>query len=112
MRLAAGDVMRIDLLWFDGCPNHTQARALLEEVLAARGIAAEIHATEVRDPEAAEAVRFPGSPTIRVNGVDVEPGFEDPGEYALRCRVYTTPLSMSGVPPREWLERAIAAAMR
>lgn len=104
--------MRIDLLWFDGCPNHSLARALLEEVLAARGIAAEIHAIEVRDPETAEAVRFPGSPTIRVNGVDVEPDFEDPGEYAIRCRVYATPSDLSGVPPRAWIERAIAAAER
>jgi len=36
----------------------------------------------------AEQLRFPGSPTIRVDGRDVQPGFEDPADYTSRCRLY------------------------
>ncbi len=102
--------MRIELLWFDGCPNHEAARRDLEGVLAARGIdAAAVHLVQV-DEESAEELRFPGSPTIRVDGRDVEPAFRDAGSYALSCRVYVTPSGARGTPPVEWIERAIDAA--
>lgn len=102
--------MRIELLWFDGCPNHEAARRDVEGVLASRGIdAAAIQSVRV-DEASAEELRFPGSPTIRIDGRDVEPAFRDAGSYALSCRVYQTPSGLRGRPPIEWIERAIDAA--
>ncbi|TAK56562.1 MAG: hypothetical protein EPO22_13555, partial [Dehalococcoidia bacterium] len=62
--------MKIELLWFDGCPNHEHARALLEDVLRELGVRQSIETIRVDDAASAEAAHFPGSPTIRVDGVD------------------------------------------
>lgn len=103
--------MRIEFLWFDGCPNHLEARRALEGVLATRGLApARIESVRV-DESTAEALRFPGSPTIRIDGRDIEPRFRDPGAYALSCRVYETPAGRRGTPPPDWIERAVDEAI-
>ena len=73
--------MQIEFLWFDDCPNHTAARALLSEVLAERGIEAEIDDVNVPDLESGERVKFAGSPSIGIDGADVEPDYEDTGDY-------------------------------
>ncbi len=102
----------IEFLWFDGCPNHVPARAMLIDVLRERGVDAPVRDIDASDAEVAERVRFPGSPTIRVNGVDVMPGYVDRGEYAPGCRVYHTATGLRGVPERTWIEAAIDAALR
>lgn len=102
-------MIEVGLLSFSDCPNHQAARATLVEVLAARGLAVPIREVDAMDP--AEHVRFPGSPTIRVNGTDVMPGFRDPGDYTPRCCVYHTASGLRGVPERAWIEAAIDAAL-
>jgi hypothetical protein len=62
---------------------------------------------EVNDPGVAVRLRFPGSPTIRVDGRDVDPRFTDPGDYTPHCRVYWTPSGLRGRPEREWIEAAL-----
>ena len=91
-------------------PEHTAARSLLSEVLAERGIEAEIDDINVPDLERGERVKFAGSPSIRLDGVDIEPGYEDTGDYTPRCRVYQTRAGLHGVPEREWIDAAIEAA--
>jgi hypothetical protein len=102
--------MRIELLWFAGCPNHRTAEALLREVLAEEHLDAAIQRIEVPDEAAGIAVCFPGSPTIRVNGTDIEPGWEPCEDCTPRCRVYTTAAGLRGVPEREWMRSALRAA--
>lgn len=104
--------MQIEVLWFEGCPNHEGARALLDEVLTERGVQATIEQIEVPDLATGERLKFPGSPTIRVDGVDVEPGYVDGGDYTPRCRVYPTSAGLRGVPEKAWIEQAVAAAAR
>jgi hypothetical protein len=99
---------RIQILWFEGCPNHVAARATIDDVLRSAGVEAEVESQCISSDDEARAARFAGSPTIRVNGVDIEPGFEDSGDYALSCRVYTTAHGLRGTPEREWLEAALA----
>jgi hypothetical protein len=101
----------IELLWFADCPNHAAARAMLEDVLRERAVRPAIRDIDATDPEVAARIRFPGSPTIRVNGVDVMPGFTDPGDYTPRCRVYPTASGLRGVPERSWVEAALDAAL-
>jgi hypothetical protein len=78
---------RIELLWWEGCPSHPRALAELREVLDGLGL--DPDAVDVRhigtDDEAA-AEGFPGSPTIRVDGRDVQPADGEP--VGLTCRVY------------------------
>lgn len=99
--------MKIDLLYWAGCPSIDEARALLADVLRATGSDAEVQLREVRSDEEAEALRFPGSPTIRVNGRDVDPAGEG-ARPALTCRIYHLPNGrVSPVPARETLEAAL-----
>ncbi len=100
----------VELLWFSGCPNHVAARTLLHELLDEIAPGTDVRDIDASDPLVAERLRFPGSPTIRVNGNDVDPGFRDPGDYTPRCRVFHTPEGLRGVPDRSWIEAALLRA--
>ena len=104
--------MKIQLLWFEDCPNHEQARATLLQLIERRQLDADFEDIELSDPDLANRLQFPGSPTIRINGQDVEPGFEDPGDYLPRCRVYPTESGLKGSPETAWIEQAIDAALK
>lgn len=79
--------MTVELLWWDGCPSHPEALAALRRILAEEGVEAEVARVEIADDEQARRERFPGSPTIRIDGEDiVPPGDGDP--FSLTCRVY------------------------
>jgi hypothetical protein len=97
----------VEFLYWEGCPSHPEARELLEEVLEARGVDATVDIREVRTQEEARALGFPGSPTIRVDGRDVDPvGADDPP--SLSCRIYHLPNGrVSPVPTREQIEEAL-----
>jgi hypothetical protein len=96
--------MRVELLWWEGCPSYPEARELLEDVLAGR---AEVEMREVRSEEEAETLRFPGSPTIRIDGRDVDRAGET-SPPSLTCRIYHLPDGrVSPVPSREQLEEAL-----
>ena len=73
---------RVEILYFEGCPNHEPARALVERLASELRVEPEIELVEVADPEAAVGLRFLGSPTVRVDGVDVEPGAEERRDFA------------------------------
>jgi hypothetical protein len=98
---------RVEFLWFDGCPSHWQARALLDEVIADIAPGTAVESIDASDPAVAVAHRFAGSPTIRVDGHDIDPAYEDPGDYTPRCRLYRTAEGLRGVPPRGLIEAAL-----
>ena len=96
----------VELLWFSDCPNHPAARRLLEEVIAELAPGTPIRDVDATDPATAARLRFPGSPTIRVDGRDVDPSYVDPGDYMPRCRLYRTSAGLRGLPERAWIEAA------
>jgi hypothetical protein len=98
----------IELLYFEGCPNHETLLAHLPALLEREGITAEIVFREIRDTDEAVRERFLGSPTLRVNGRDIEPNTDQRSDYGLRCRIYQTPTGLTGVPPDELLLDALA----
>jgi hypothetical protein len=81
--------MTVELLWWDGCPSHPEAFADLERILREEGIEADVSRVEITDDDQARRERFPGSPTIRIDGKDIVPA-EDVDQYSLTCRVYRT----------------------
>lgn len=101
--------MDIELLYFDGCPNWQRTLAEVRDVLAARGLPTDVRLTRVTSRAMARRARFPGSPTVRVDGRDVEPA-GPPQSHALECRLYWVDGRPVGTPPRAWLERAIDEA--
>ena len=108
-REAAGAAMmrKVELLWFEGCTNHPAARSMLEEVIAELAPGTPVREIDASNPAIADRLRFPGSPTIRVDGVDVDPTYVDPGDYTPRCRLYRTSTGLRGLPERHWIEDAI-----
>jgi hypothetical protein len=79
--------MRVELLWWEGCPSHPETLEDLSRVLREEGMDAEVQLVEVESDEQARRERFPGSPTIRLDGEDAFPA--DPGEpFSLTCRIY------------------------
>jgi len=103
-------VLRLELLYFDGCPNHETLLPRLRELLAGEGISSEIDLRRITDDEAAQRERFLGSPSVRVNGRDVEPDAERRTDYGMKCRLYRTPTGLSGEPEEEWLRAALRDA--
>jgi hypothetical protein len=80
-------------------------------MLASRGLEASLLTSIKVDETTAVGVRFPGSPTIRVDGRDIEPDFREPDSFALSCRVYATSKGLRGQPDTVWIEQAIDEAL-
>ena len=77
-------VPHIELLWFEDCPN---------------------------DEATGTRLRFPGSPTVRIDGVDVEPGWEWSGDGTPRCRLYATSQGLRGIPEASWIDARLRDAL-
>jgi hypothetical protein len=100
----------VDVLHVEECPNYQGTLSLVQRVRDELGIDAEIRSTLVGDQAAAERARFPGSPTVRVDGRDVEPGSEPTVEYTLACRLYRLEHRFAGKPQERWIRDALLRA--
>ena len=95
----------IELLYFDGCPSHERLLPTVEQLAAHNG--AQLELRRVETPEAAEHERFLGSPTVRVNGVDVDPTAAERNDFGLKCRLYRSAEGVSPLPPEHWIQAAL-----
>ena len=79
--------MKIELIYFDGCPNADPARENLKKAFVAAGIEEPWGEWEQNNPDAPDYVQQYGSPTILVDGKDIAGG---PGECCApnSCRIY------------------------
>ena len=111
MAQAAGSHVLVEVLGFEGCPNTEPTRETVERLVAELGVEAEVHSVDVPDPDTAERLRFLGSPSVHVNGRDVEPGADERGEFSLGCRVYRTNAGASGEPREQWIRDALTRAV-
>jgi hypothetical protein len=100
----------VEVLAFPGCPNRAAAIALAERVCAELASNAEIQVRDISDQQAADQARSLGSPTIRVDGRDVEPGAEQCVEYLHTCRLYQGQHSLRGLPEEAWVRQALQDA--
>jgi hypothetical protein len=95
----------VEVLYSAGCPSHERMLPTVRR-LAAR-VGATVAVRRVETLEEATAERFLGSPSVRVNGVDIEPGVDARNDYGLKCRLYGSPDGLSGTPPEDWLLNAL-----
>jgi len=95
--------MRIEVLYFEDCPNYLPALDRLRAVLREEGMNVDVVEVEVRDAWAAERLQFIGSPTIRINGLDIDTGARTLAGVGFACRRYA-----GGLPS----ETMIRAALR
>ena len=101
--------MKIDLLYFEGCPSYKNALAVLETVIASGSLAIDVKLTEELSDSEAEKWRFLGSPSFQFEGKDLWP--EDRTNYSMSCRIYRTAQGLKGWPTAEMLRDKIFSLM-
>jgi hypothetical protein len=99
--------MKIEVLYVPNCPNLAVALERLREILARESLDAHLNEVLVSSAAMAQSLRFPGSPTIRINGRDVEPQEGDTASFGLMCRLYA---DGNGAPSHQRLRDAIRKA--
>jgi hypothetical protein len=104
--------MNVELLYFDGCPGHARLLPQLRKLIQSTGVAADLHLRKVESSDAAQAQRFLGSPTVRVDGRDVEPGADERRDYGLKCRLYPVAGRLQGTPADGHIIAALTELIR
>ncbi len=107
--------MKIEVLYFDGCPSHRPTVERVKEAVRLEGLSAEIVEIDVQDDATAQSAAFLGSPTVRIDGLDVEPSARKSKEFGMMCRTYIGEgATRLGLPSHELIRSALreAAAMQ
>lgn len=102
--------MKVEILYFSGCPHHPSAVDRLRDALRQEDASAEMVEIEIKDAATACRVGFLGSPTIRIDGQDIEPDARSSQRFGLTCRTYSHEGRRAGVPPLEWIRSAVREA--
>ena len=103
--------MKVELLYIRDCPNAMDYLPELQELLDSVGIDDPVQLQLIEDQDQAVAQRFVGSPTVRIDGVDVDPSTDDRADYAISCRLYRSETGTTGRPPRDWVRQALTRAL-
>lgn len=101
--------MKVELLWFSGCPNWQETEGRLRQALVLAQVKEQVALVEVTTPEDAERLQFRGSPTVLVDGRD--PFAEESDPVGLSCRVFRTPDGLRGAPTVDQLVRVLRGAV-
>ena len=99
--------MKVEVLYFEGCPNHAPTVERVREALQSENEVPDVREIEVRTEGEAESMGFLGSPSVRINGQDIEPEARGLKSYGLSCRTYLDGTERSGVPSSELIRLAI-----
>ena len=106
-----GATMVVEFLYWDDCPSHEEAYERLTGVLAEEGVRTQVRRRLVSTDEQAAELGFPGSPTIRIAGRDLQPEVASESPPGLTCRLYILEDGRpSPLPSREMIRRAVRAA--
>ena len=97
--------IEIDVLYFEGCPNHLPTMEKISVVLREEGCGTDVREVLVSDVKSAQRVGFLSLPTVRVNGIDIEPAAKDRRDFGLTCRCYA-----GGAPSHELIGAAVRSA--
>ena len=98
--------MQIDILYFEGCPNHAPTVARVKQIAAEMGLTVPVTEVQITTSEEAQQRRFLGSPTVLVNGVDIDPNARQRASSEFSCRVYP---GGAGLPPDDMIRAALQA---
>lgn len=98
--------MRVQVLLFEGCPHGPSTLQLVREVVRERGLETTVEEKWVRDMAEARRLAFLGSPSVQVNGLDIERSRRGDSAYGMSCRLYGS----SGTPSKGMIEAALEEA--
>ena len=104
------ETVRVEVLYFEGCPSHEALMARLPGLMARAGVDELIEFRAVESVRAAEQERFLGSPTLRIDGQDVEPAASRRSDFGLKCRLYPSAAGLRGAIPDEFVLDALTRA--
>ena len=99
--------MQIDILYFEGCPNHVPTVERVKEIVADMGLVVTVAEVQINTSEEAQQRRFLGSPTVLVNGMDIDPNAQQQVHYGLSCRIYP---GVAGLPPEDMIRAALQSS--
>ena len=99
--------MNVDIYYFQGCPNHAPTVALVRDVIRQMGVRVVLREVEVFESQKGTHAWFLGSPTVLVDGRDIEPAARGRLGFSFGCRRYGD----SGIPPRKLIEAALAPSV-
>ena len=99
--------MKVEVLYFEGCPNHSATVERVRETLQSENERADVREIQVRTQGEAESLSFLGSPSVRINGLDIEPEARNVKSYGLSCRIYLDGPTRSGLPSSELIRLAL-----
>ncbi len=99
--------MKVEVLYLKGCPNHEPAVEQVRKALLGEGLEARVDEVEITDPAMAQEMNFLGSPSVRIDGIDIEPGARGVRTFGFGCRTYSdTEGKRSGLPPLGLIRQA------
>lgn len=98
--------MKIDVLYFQGCPNHEPTVQRVRRVISRLGVTADVREVELTQEDDPVAMKFIGSPTVMIDGQDIDPAQRAKASYGFGCRTF----GGAGVPPVEMIEQALREA--
>ncbi len=99
-----------ELLYFEGCPSWRTTLDLIVESGRDIDVQPRIFLVAMADEVEARRRKFLGSPSVRVDGVDVEPGADERSEFALACRIYRGEAGASKQPESCWVRESLEHA--
>jgi hypothetical protein len=105
-----GRTVRVEILARRDCPARDLAISLVDEAIFATGVPARVEVIDVVTEDQARRRRFLGSPTVRVDGRDVDPRAEGRTDYSLATRIYRTERGLAGGPDEVWIRDALLRA--
>jgi hypothetical protein len=106
----SGRTVRVEILARRDCPARDLAISLVDEAIFATGVPARVEVIDVVTQDQARRRRFLGSPTVRVDGRDVDPRADGRSGYSLSCRIYRTERGLAGGPDESWIREALLRA--
>jgi len=104
--------MKIELLYFEGCPSYQPALKYLKEIIKENKLDVQVKMVKIASNEDALKSRFLGSPTIRINDLDIEPGAQEIGGFSMCCRLYLEDSQLKKYPSKNLIRRAIEESLK
>ncbi len=102
--------MKSELFYFEGCPSYQSALKYLKEIIKEQKLGVQVEMVKIESDEEALKNRFLGSPTVRVNGLDIEPRAQERDDFSMCCRLYFEAGKMTGWPSKELIRHATEEA--
>lgn len=103
--------MKIRLFHNTACHAWQKAGSELKQALKTAGIQADYQVVLIKSQAEAEKYKFPGSPTIQIDGKDIDPAAAQATQFSVEaCRPYFWQGKAYDFPPAEMVVSALKSA--